>query len=324
MRPALTCALSFLVSFVAACGGTGTDDTFLTPPPPSAAALYVDAQLGNDANDGSPQAPLRSLAEAFFRAQQGETIQLLPGVHSLGMTPMTVPEGVTVQGTDQGPDQAAPYVILNDGSGLLAPKPPSQQLNAPIGLIMAHGSTLRGVTLRYETALSVFITILQIDGDAASVESCVISHNVAGGKVQAVRANGLAARIQNTRMANAPRVGVVFEGAGGVLEQCDIDAAGTAVVCTYPNVPDLGGGGQSMGGNALRGTHAGLEINETDNDLGVEMYAENNAWTTVPLLFDWVEWGAGSGATGVDIKVRYLPTTGKIVIHLDGATVITP
>ena len=85
--------------------------------------LAVDPVSGNDANPGTPAAPLKTLFSALGRAHAGDTIRLGPARYpsatngerynnSLSDTAVVVPGGVTIQGTTTG---AAETVLVGSG-----------------------------------------------------------------------------------------------------------------------------------------------------------------------------------------------------------------
>jgi hypothetical protein len=93
-----------------------------TPPPPPVAAgstLHVDP-AGRDSNDGSSEAPLKTIQAALEQAEPGTTITLAPGEYH--EEPVTVKPGapgapITIKGPETGQDQAGRYQAVLYGTG---------------------------------------------------------------------------------------------------------------------------------------------------------------------------------------------------------------
>jgi parallel beta-helix repeat protein len=105
--------------------------------------LFVDPRLGNDANAGNQQSPLRTITHALVSARAGTVIVLAPGTYSTDsgeVFPLALKPGVRVQGEPS--TQGRNIVIL--GGGFYMSRTFAQQNIAILG---ANEAELTGVTV---------------------------------------------------------------------------------------------------------------------------------------------------------------------------------
>lgn len=105
--------------------------------------LYVSASSGNDQNDGSRQAPLRTITYALSVASPNTAILLAPGTYSVatGETfPLQLKPEVLLQGN---PNSQGKEVIIEGGGKFTSPTNGSQD----IAILSAEGAILTGVTV---------------------------------------------------------------------------------------------------------------------------------------------------------------------------------
>jgi parallel beta-helix repeat protein len=105
--------------------------------------LYVNPIAGDDASDGSTQAPFRTLTRALEAAPEGTIIVLTPGTYSTATGerfPIFMKSGVTIQGDPRDRGQG---IVIN-GSGDYLSRTFARQKVAIVG---ANRAGLRGVTI---------------------------------------------------------------------------------------------------------------------------------------------------------------------------------
>ena len=177
--------------------------------------IYVDAENGSDANDGTAEsAAFKTLAAAMTAADYGDTVVALPGVYDEGtMVPTlaqsdytTVPtlparvvvkKGVTLESRD-----GAATTVIKGAASTSSGRSDGCGDGAVRGVFLCEGATLRGFTVTggrtlYLTSASIDVMGGGIcgpysasDGDASQwrglVENCIISNNIArtGGGAQ--------------------------------------------------------------------------------------------------------------------------------------------
>jgi parallel beta-helix repeat protein len=104
---------------------------------------YVNPATGNDANEGSPQSPFRTITKALETALENTIIVLAPGTYSVAtgeQFPIVMKSGVTLQG--QAADRGQNVIIA--GSGIYLSRTFARQ---NITLLGANRAGLRGVTV---------------------------------------------------------------------------------------------------------------------------------------------------------------------------------
>lgn len=109
----------------------------------SFSVLYVNAQTGNNAGNGSETAPFRTVTHALVQANPNTIIKLAPGTYtqqSGEVFPLEMKPGVTLQGeiSDRGQN------TIIQGSGLFLSKTSARQQVAIIG---SNRAGLQGVTV---------------------------------------------------------------------------------------------------------------------------------------------------------------------------------
>ena len=115
--------------------------------PQNYTVLYVNAQAGNDANDGSDRAPFRTITQALRQAPLNSIIKLAAGTYSQQsgeVFPIELQSGVTIQGEISDRGQST----IIQGSGLFLSKTFARQQVAIIG---ANRAGLQGVTVSNPT-----------------------------------------------------------------------------------------------------------------------------------------------------------------------------
>ncbi len=109
----------------------------------SYSVLYVNAQMGNNAGNGSETSPFRTITYALAQANPNTIVKLAPGTYnqqSGEVFPLEMKPGVTLQGeiSDRG------QTIIIQGSGLFLSKSSARQ---QVALIGANRAGLQGVTV---------------------------------------------------------------------------------------------------------------------------------------------------------------------------------
>lgn len=109
----------------------------------SYSVLYVNAQTGNNAGNGSETAPFRTITHALAQANPNTIVKLAPGTYtqqSGEVFPLEMKPGVTLQGeiSDRGQN------TIIQGSGLFLSKTSARQQVAIIG---SNRAGLQGVTV---------------------------------------------------------------------------------------------------------------------------------------------------------------------------------
>ena len=109
----------------------------------SYSVLYVNAQAGNNAGNGSETSPFRTITHALAQANPNTIVKLAPGTYnqqSGEVFPLEMKPGVTLQGeiSDRG------QTIIIQGSGLFLSKTSARQ---QVALIGANRAGLQGVTV---------------------------------------------------------------------------------------------------------------------------------------------------------------------------------
>lgn len=126
---------------------------------------YVNPVTGNDANPGSSSAPLRSITAAIAGVATGTTIQLAPGTYGSETFPISLPNGVTLQGDES--KLGAGTVISGSGSHNSASFGPQQVT------IVANGNAqIRGITVTNPTARG---TGVWVEAASPTIASCTFS-----------------------------------------------------------------------------------------------------------------------------------------------------
>ncbi len=168
--------------------------------------LYVNPSTGNDGGNGSPAAPLKTIARALQQAKAGTTVQLSPGTYSAAtgeVFPLTVPSGVTVLGNEASKGNG----ILVTGSGkFLSPTFAGQNVT----FRLETNSQLRGVT----------VTNPELRGTAVWVEStnpAIANNTFINNKREGVFATGSAAPVvfDNVAVQNASTGFTIVRNAKG-------------------------------------------------------------------------------------------------------------
>lgn len=259
----------------AACGGGGGGGP--TGDPQQLADLYVDAQAGSDANDGSAPSPFKTITHAMSQATAGMKVQVLPGFYDLGngeSFPIVVPEGVQLLGdlANKGKGSTPTMIV---GGGLI---PGGIELDSTAALRPKAGAIVAGFliqnTLSDPTMKHSGVVVAEPN---IQLLASTVQFNHTTGVRYLVGAMG-GHLVGNVIEENTQ--GVFFK-AGGLLVRVQGNAikTNTAGVIVWQDDIDLGGGlAASTGGNLIAfNTQTDLLI------MGqVHVEARDNHWNHVP------------------------------------------
>ena len=235
---------------LAACGGgaaggvAGDVADDVTPDPtPSApeADYYVDARDGDDANEGSPAFPFKTITRALAVARFGESVKVADGTYGDAtgeIFPLEVPDGVRLLGTDLG----LPPAVIILGTGAFR-----SNLH-PTTIVPGSDSTLAGLVLR-NVPLNPGASVVTVDSHRAEILGCVIERGSIG--IQ-FRRESAALRIRRCVIQdNGYGMLFVFGGDLTLVEETSIQRNARGVLIHDVRI-DMGGGPmQSLGGNAI-------------------------------------------------------------------------
>ena len=316
-------ALWFVILTLAGCGGSSGS----APPAGGSGGLtvlYVSTE-GSDQNAGSEAAPFKTLSAALAQATSGMTVQLLPGFYSEGeLSPLVVPEGVTLRGASDGsPASASAYGIVVAGGSSQSPK-----MGTGAGAILLHaGASLVGAHVIHAPPQE-FVSTIHAIGPGVSIEGCQISEELNEGKLSHVLVTASNVSVRNCDLVADHGIGVRFfrdasdaPPVGGVVEQCTFSTLDFAVSFDLDCQPDLGGGGQSVGGNRFDTTLAVLGTVDHQGD--PPLFAENNLWRNVPVVVRYPKEAEPPPVYEIELQGT-LAGSDFPVVHTDGATALTP
>jgi parallel beta-helix repeat protein len=299
--PALVLAAALLV----ACGGGGGGSSSPPPPPPRTVPdnLVVNPGTGLDNNDGIA-APVATIGQALVLAIPGDNVIVMPGTYDVGTSPLRVPAGVTLIGSEA--DNGASTVITGGGYAVTD----NNGIAYAATLVSNANITVAGFTITNGLDNSVNRIGVLSEADNVTIRNCRIVNNSYAGIANRTVSDNLV--VLNCRIANNGYAGIaVYGGAGHRFSGNLVDnnyvgigfvsGAGATTRIEYNTITgnsfgvefdspgsygDLGGGTtNSAGGNVLaHNTEADLYTNFAP---GGTISAKNNFWDHLPgnILF---------------------------------------
>ncbi|MDJ0976767.1 MAG: DUF1565 domain-containing protein [Planctomycetota bacterium] len=286
----LAAALLPLVTAACGGGGGGPDDD---PGNQLLADLYVDAQTGSDANDGSTLTPFKTITHAMTQATSGMKVKVRPGFYDLGngeSFPIVVPENVQLIGDiDNRGKGATPTMIIGGGLIPNAIEPDSVTVMRPQAGAIIAGFIIQnphaGGTTRYSGVL--------VAQPNVQVLANTIQFNQTTGVRYLLGAMG-GHLVSNVIEENTQ--GVFFKE-GGLLVRVQDNAIkdNTAGIIIWEENIDLGGGLAASTGNNLIAFNSQADLLIMGQ---VHVMAQNNRWNHVPPT---VHTAASNPPPGVDI-----------------------
>lgn len=236
---------------------------------------YVDQASGNDANPGTPEAPLKTITRALALAQTGDSVKVAPGTYSLSsgeVFPLVLPAGVELLGDEEtkgsttrlygGGKNANGYgTVVDPGAGSTLAGFTITNTNTALTFPMELAVRQSQVTIRNNRIVNgKDVGIYVYNGS--------VNHLITGNVIQNIKngwsglglgfiGGGVGSRVEGN-VITGNEVGVEYDSAGG----------------------DLGGGpAGSLGQNVLaKNTRADLWTVTG----GITIYAKNNLWDHVP------------------------------------------
>jgi hypothetical protein len=304
MRLLKIALLSVLMLCLVACGGGGSNEQF----------TYVDADFGDDSNDGTSSRRFKTITKALVLAVDGDQILVLNGIYDEVNGedfPLKIPKGVGLISYDEEYEE-------NRGGDCHDLVPDDIEALYGDKVLISNSSTVAEVTIEMEAKSQLVgfcvdnemtMNAVEINGAEVVVESNQISALLAYG----INANtpalgaGDGHYIYNNIISNSG-TGMIIKGADAIIEANEVTSNqvyGIAVVVDDGSgTPDLGGGDDlvggsltdSNGGNLIYGMYfaADLFIDDsavTDPGVGVGVvFARDNCWDHAPPEGDYLEY----------------------------------
>ncbi len=243
--------------FLALSQAAGADAQAPAAPTQPESAVYVDSRTGDDANPGTKESPVRSVARAAERIRGPGSaacvIRLNPGIHVLAKPVVLatekdlagrrlVVEASTMPDDPAWTPEAMPIILNSSGLGEVSAEAPSFVVSF---LIEASHVTIRGLKFHgYPRANSRYFPVARFDKDKTdlAVEQCLFVADPNAAHIQVgVIAHGDGIRVDHCVFHHA-RNAVVFwrDGAnplktGNALTHSIIVGAETAVWTAWPD-----------------------------------------------------------------------------------------
>ena len=185
--------------------------------------VEVDPNHGNDSPGARPRQPFRTLTAALANLQGSGLVKLAVGTYSSSSGesfPITVRDGVILQGPEPGQGQAA----LISGGGV------ASQFNGLVALVLRGSAQLRGVTVHNSRGSGIYVP----EGHGM-IRACYISRCSQDGVVVTGSA---VLQLVKTHIEDNGGSGIYFNGQSkGVVDDCTLLRCQTGIKIDHAAAP---------------------------------------------------------------------------------------